>query len=156
MTSYRVHVDGRPYDVGIEDEAPGRCRVTVDGHVFAVEFDAVAAASPPAAARADVRSGSPPAAAAQPLAEARAVAPAGDAAVLRAPMPGCILRVAVAPGARVQRGQDIAVLEAMKMENIVRAPQAGTIAEVFVAPGDQIAHGVPIVRFEAGGAAGAS
>jgi biotin carboxyl carrier protein len=70
-------------------------------------------------------------------------------------MPGLILRVSVAPGAQVQRGQDIAVLEAMKMENIVRAPQAGTIAEVCVAPGDQVPHGAPIVRFAPAAGGGA-
>jgi biotin carboxyl carrier protein len=71
----------------------------------------------------------------------------GGASVLRAPMPGAILRIAVVAGARVQRGQDIAVLEAMKMENIIRAPHAGTIVEVCVQAGQQLAHGDPIVTY---------
>jgi biotin carboxyl carrier protein len=62
-------------------------------------------------------------------------------------MPGLILRVAVAAGAQVRRGQDIAVLEAMKMENVIRAPRDGVVAEVCVEAGQQIGHGAPIVRF---------
>ena len=61
-------------------------------------------------------------------------------------MPGVILQVLVAPGARVHRGQALAVLEAMKMENQIRAPADGRIDEVFVQPGAQLAHGAPILR----------
>jgi biotin carboxyl carrier protein len=64
-------------------------------------------------------------------------------------MPGVILRVLVAPGAQVRRGQDLAVLEAMKMENMIRAPADGTVAEVCVQPGQQLAHGEVILRYEA-------
>lgn len=161
MTNYRVSVDGRPYDIEIEDEAPGRCRVTVDGRVFAVAVDAGAAGDAPriepmplpvAAAPGTSTVPRPPATS---RAAATAAPSANGATVLRAPMPGLILRVSVAPGAQVQRGQDIAVLEAMKMENIVRAPQAGTVAEVCVAPGDQVAHGAPIVRFAPASGGGA-
>jgi biotin carboxyl carrier protein len=63
-------------------------------------------------------------------------------------MPGLILRVSVAVGSRVERGQDIAVLEAMKMENVIRAPMAGEVAEVCVQPGDQVTHGQAIVRLQ--------
>lgn len=140
MTNYRVSIDGRPYDIEIEDEAPGRCRLTVDGRVFAVEVDVGTAGDAPRIE---------PVPAAAPPAAPRAIPATNGAMVLRAPMPGLILRVSVAPGAQVQRGQDIAVLEAMKMENLVRAPQAGTIAEVCVAPGEQVPHGAPIVRFAA-------
>jgi biotin carboxyl carrier protein len=78
-------------------------------------------------------------------------APVSAGTTLPAPMPGVILRLQVVAGARVERGQDIAVLEAMKMENVIRAPQAGRIAEVCVQTGQKVAHGQPIVRFEAGG-----
>jgi biotin carboxyl carrier protein len=60
-----------------------------------------------------------------------------------------VLDVNVTAGTRVQRGQQIAVLEAMKMQNMLRAPRDGTIAEVFVVAGQAVGHGAPIVRFEA-------
>ena len=54
---------------------------------------------------------------------------------VRAPMPGLVLQVLVAPGDTVEEGQGLVVLEAMKMENELRAPAAGAVAAVHVAPG---------------------
>ena len=58
-----------------------------------------------------------------------------------APMPGSVVRVAVAPGDRVEAGQVLVVLEAMKMEHTVHAGTAGTVAEVDVVEGDQVVTG---------------
>jgi biotin carboxyl carrier protein len=69
---------------------------------------------------------------------------------LNAPMPGVILEVSVAVGDVVERGQPIATLEAMKMNNVIKAPRAATIAEVCVAAGQAVGHGDPIVRFKEG------
>jgi biotin carboxyl carrier protein len=65
-------------------------------------------------------------------------------------MPGVILEVSVAEGDSVERGQPVATLEAMKMNNVIRSPRAGTIAEVCVAAGQAVGHGDPIVRFREG------
>jgi biotin carboxyl carrier protein len=65
-------------------------------------------------------------------------------------MPGVILEVHVKAGDTVQRGQQIAVLDAMKMHNVIGSPRAGTIVEVCVAAGQSIGHGEPIVRFAEG------
>ena len=62
-------------------------------------------------------------------------------------MPGVILEMFVKPGDVVQRGQKVAVLDAMKMHNLIGAPTAGTIVEVCVAAGQAVGHGDPIVRF---------
>jgi biotin carboxyl carrier protein len=62
-------------------------------------------------------------------------------------MPGVILEVNVAPGDTIERGQPVAVLEAMKMKNIIRSPRAGTIAEVCVTVGQAVGHGDTVVRF---------
>jgi biotin carboxyl carrier protein len=62
-------------------------------------------------------------------------------------MPGVILEVHVKAGDHVDRGQQIAVLEAMKMHNLIGAPRAGTIAEVCVAPGQAVGHGDALVRY---------
>ena len=60
---------------------------------------------------------------------------------LLAPMPGTVLSVAVEAGQRVEAGQVVLVLEAMKMQHRVSAPYAGTVAEIDVKPGDQVAAG---------------
>jgi biotin carboxyl carrier protein len=57
-----------------------------------------------------------------------------------APIPGVILSIAVKPGDAVVFGQELCVLEAMKMKNQIRANRAGKIAELRVAPGEQVRH----------------
>ena len=67
---------------------------------------------------------------------------------LRAPMPGLVLSVGVAPGDRVTAGTPLLVLEAMKMENEIRADAEGTVRTVHVRPGDAVTKGTPLVEFE--------
>lgn len=74
----------------------------------------------------------------------------GGLGALSAPMPGVILELNVKAGEVVQRGQQIAVLDAMKMHNIIGAPRAGTIVEICVSAGQSVGHGDPIVRFAEG------
>jgi propionyl-CoA carboxylase alpha chain len=60
---------------------------------------------------------------------------------LLAPMPGTVIRVAVAQGDRVSHGQPLLWLEAMKMEHRINAPSNGVVAELSVAAGDQVEVG---------------
>lgn len=69
-------------------------------------------------------------------------------ATLSAPMPGVILEIFVKAGDVVERGQKIAVLDAMKMHNLIRAPRPATIREVCVEAGQAIGHGDAIVRYQ--------
>jgi pyruvate carboxylase len=65
-------------------------------------------------------------------------AEAGNAAHVGAPMPGTVVTVAVVAGAKVQRGDTLVTLEAMKMEAAVRAERDGEIAEVLAKPGQHV------------------
>jgi biotin carboxyl carrier protein len=65
-----------------------------------------------------------------------------------APMPGVVLEVNVKPGDTVTRGQQVAILDAMKMHNVIGAMQAGVIAEVYVAAGQSVDHGTPLLKFK--------
>lgn len=67
---------------------------------------------------------------------------------LLCPMPGLLTRVEVAQGQRVEAGQPLAVVEAMKMENILRAERPGTVARIAHAPGDSLAVDAVIMEFE--------
>jgi pyruvate carboxylase subunit B len=67
--------------------------------------------------------------------------------VLKAPMPGLVVRVEVEPGQTVVEGQGILVLEAMKMENELRASAAGTVAAVLVVPGAAVEKGDVLVEY---------
>ncbi len=79
---------------------------------------------------------------------------------VRAPMPGLVLRVLVAPGQQVEAGAGLAVLEAMKMENQIKAPAAGVVEAVRVVPGLAVEKGQVLVVLAApgpsGGAGGAT
>ena len=68
-----------------------------------------------------------------------------DEGALVAPMPGKVIKLAVAAGAEVEAGALVAVLEAMKMEHELLAPAAGTVAELLVAEGDQVDAGAALV-----------
>ena len=65
--------------------------------------------------------------------------------VLTSPMQGTVLKVAIEPGAQVEEGSLIAIIEAMKMENEITAHKSGTIAEIHIAPGAAVGAGEPIV-----------
>jgi propionyl-CoA carboxylase alpha chain len=66
---------------------------------------------------------------------------------LLSPMPGLLADITVKPGQVVQAGERLAVIEAMKMENILTAAQDGTVAEVLAAKGDSLAVDQPILSF---------
>jgi 3-methylcrotonyl-CoA carboxylase alpha subunit len=68
----------------------------------------------------------------------------------RAPMPGLVRAVLVAPGQAVARGDRMVVIEAMKMEHALAAPRNGRVAEVLVEEGQQVEAGAALVRLEPG------
>jgi 3-methylcrotonyl-CoA carboxylase alpha subunit len=68
--------------------------------------------------------------------------------ILNAPMPGIVLKVHVALGNTVSRGDPLMVLEAMKMEHLITAPRAGIIAKVHYAQGDRISAGAELFVLE--------
>jgi len=72
-------------------------------------------------------------------------ATAGKSEAVNAVLAGNIFKVHVAPGATVQEGDPLIVVEAMKMETAVVAPRSGTVTEVFVAEGDKVAVGDALV-----------
>lgn len=66
----------------------------------------------------------------------------------RAPMPGKVLQVSATPGAEVNPGDPLLILEAMKMENVLAAGVAGTVKEVHVKAGERVDPGQLLVVIE--------
>jgi propionyl-CoA carboxylase alpha chain len=66
---------------------------------------------------------------------------------VRCPMPGMVISIAVAPGQEVKAGETLAVVEAMKMENVLRAERDGIVKSVHVKPGDSLAVDAIILEF---------
>ena len=66
---------------------------------------------------------------------------------LKAPMPGMVLKVLVAEGDAVQKGDSLFVLEAMKMENIIKSPGEATVKAIKIKPGDKVEKGQVLIAF---------
>lgn len=123
---YKVTLNNRVYEVEVE----------MGQAMLIDEYDAVA----PAALAAPT---AVPAAPAAPAAVPAAALASGE--VVKAPMPGNILKINVAPGQKVEEGDVLIVLEAMKMENEIVAAKSGTVAQVAVSKGAVVETGAPLV-----------
>jgi biotin carboxyl carrier protein len=115
MKNYRITVNGKAYDVAVEEVGAGAAPV--------VSAPVAAPAAPVAAA------------------PAPAAPVAAGSVTVNAPMPGKILSIKANVGTAVKKGEVILILEAMKMENEVVAPEDGTVASVNVAAGDSVEAG---------------
>ena len=143
MKTYRFKINGNEYNVAINSVDGTNASVTVNGTDYQVELENAQAApvqTAPAAA---------PVAAPAPAAPAASAAPkpaaSGAGKAVTSPLPGVIIAVKVNVGDSVKAGQEVAVLEAMKMENSIEATQAGTVTAIHVAKGDSVLEGAAIV-----------
>lgn len=127
---YKVTLNNRTYEVEVEE---GKAML-ID------EYDAYAPAAPAPVAAASVAAA--PVAAA-PAAPAGAALAAGE--VVKSPMPGNILKINVTQGQKVNEGDVLLVLEAMKMENEIVATKSGTVAQIVTAKGAVVETGAPLV-----------
>ena len=69
--------------------------------------------------------------------------------VVKAPMPGLVVRVEVSAGQMVEVGEGLVVVEAMKMENELRASYRGVVEQIHVSAGDRVEKGAPLVTLSA-------
>ena len=143
MKQYRFKINGNQYDVDINSVEGNIASVSVNGTSYQVELENVPAA--PMQAVPVQTSVMPPAAAPVQAAPTQKPAVSGAGKAVTSPLPGVIIAVKVNIGDSVKAGQEVAVLEAMKMENSIEAIQDGTITAVHVSKGDSILEGAPIV-----------
>lgn len=130
---FRIVLEGKSFQIVVEDPSANPVLVTVNGETFQIHVESPEQAGSPLA-QVDLRTVHP-----NPV-PAVALAALGGG-IVKAPMPGTIVKVNVKPGDRVEIGQELCVLEAMKMNNSIRATQPGQVAEVRVAIKQPVQHG---------------
>jgi glutaconyl-CoA decarboxylase len=125
-------------------------KVTLNGKVYEVEvekgeamlIDEYEAKAPvPAAAAAPAAAPAPAAPAAAPAAPAPAAQATAAGEQVKSPLPGNVLQIKVSVGQAVKAGEQLAIIEAMKMENEVLAPKDGTVKQILVNKGQTVATG---------------
>jgi biotin carboxyl carrier protein len=127
VAKHKFAINDAEYEVEVGSRQGGRVQVTVNGKAYDVELKSGSAAVVPAPAPAQMQK--PMAAASQ--AQSPVAPSTGDAAV-RSPMAGLVLSVKVKVGDRVSAGDELLMLEAMKMENAITAHRDGAIKRVAV------------------------
>lgn len=153
MKNYLLKINGQNYDVQIDNvnETSTLAHVTVNGTPYEVEIagaERTAATKPqvaPAPKEADSSKITP--ATATPSPRIAAAAPTSGS-VVKCPLPGTVLSIRVAVGDKVAPGQNLVVLEAMKMENNIDADRAGVVKQIFVQQGATVMEGDNLLVIE--------
>jgi methylmalonyl-CoA carboxyltransferase small subunit len=130
-----------------------KLNITIDNKKYEVEVEVADSASAPMAAapRIDTSLRIPAAAVASvPPTNGKAAdsAPVNEEKVCRSPVTGIVVKVASQVGQKIQSGDTLLVLEAMKMETNITAPKNGKIAKINVKQGDSVQGGMVLVEFE--------
>ena len=151
MRRYRITIGDKVFEVEIMALRGDQARVVVNGRPYEVKFSPgggapVTSPSPPPAPKPRAAPApAPPPPVAQPSPTLEKAEPTSGLGRVTAPMPGAILEVLVQVGDRVQAGDTVVKLEAMKMENDLVAPIAGAVTEVRVSKGSNVAVGEVLV-----------
>ena len=149
MKTYKYKVQGVDYEVEIAEVEGKIARVNVNGIPFEIEMQKPINAAKHPALAATKRSASAPVTPkeptpVQPAAKPHAsqpAAPAGAGTPVKAPLPGTINAINVKVGDKVNVGDIVIVLEAMKMQNNIEAENAGTVTSILVNQGDSVMEG---------------
>ncbi|MBN2429892.1 MAG: biotin/lipoyl-binding protein [Acidobacteria bacterium] len=149
MREYILKIAGKEYRSEIKEITSEHARIVVNDQEFVVELlelgrkkiSAPEFSRPPLAEAA----ATPRPATVSATTPAQGARPAGGEGV-HAPLPGLILDVFIKEGDKVQAGQDLVLMEAMKMENHIQAPHNGTVKKLFVKKDDNVMEGDVLVE----------
>jgi len=141
MTEYRVSVNNKQLDVTVLNIDGQKVDFLCNGKTYSVSVTPNQASWAPQSDSAL----KPPSISPAPAAAAPTASSSNEVA---APMPGKVVQIFVKPGAQVKKGDNLAIIEAMKMENNIPSPLSGKVATVHVEAGAQVEVGQVLVSFE--------
>ena len=141
MQKLNFNINGKHYEATITEVEHNVAEVELNGKKYTIDVERSEAVAIPTIATPK------PAAAAAPVAAAPAAptAAAGANAIV-APLPGSVVSVSVKAGDAVKAGQQLAVIEAMKMENEILAPADGTVKAVHCSAGQAVQQGDALIE----------
>lgn len=142
---YLIKVDGREYKVSAEAIGQNRLALLVNNRVLNVHF-----ARNGDSTHVAVNGVSVEVIDAEQAQAHRAVGSVGGGGIITTPMPGKLIKYLVAEGDKVEEGQALVTVEAMKMENVINATKDGVVTKLNYAPGDQVTPGEALLDLEAG------
>lgn len=143
-----VTIDDEQFEVQIADLYARPIVAEVDGRRYEVWLNDTPVVRPVSSTPASGTAIPAPSAAARPAAApASGAPPAESSSRILAPIPGVIVAISVQPGDTVEPGQQVCILEAMKMKNIIRAPRSGTIGAIRVSPGQHVRHHDVLIEY---------
>jgi biotin carboxyl carrier protein len=135
MKEFKYLINGNLYTATLVKMKESAAEIEVNGKLYTV--------TPSQSTRKPVAY-SRPAQAAAPL-EGVPTAAGGPSKAIQSPLPGSILSIDCKVGDVVKKGQKIAILEAMKMENVIPADMDGTVSEILVHKGDTVLEGADLI-----------
>ncbi|MBE6203954.1 MAG: biotin/lipoyl-binding protein [Alistipes sp.] len=141
MQKLNFNINGKHYEATITEVEHNVAEVELNGKKYTIDVErSEAVASIPTVATPKAA----PAAAAPAAAPAAPKAAAGANSIV-APLPGSVVSISVKAGDAVKAGQQLAVIEAMKMENEILAPADGTVKAVHVSAGQAVQQGDALI-----------
>ena len=145
MKEYRFRINGNEYEVVINSVSAKTADVTVNGKSYLIDMEDIQA---PVSQEVHQKSETQVMESAAMPEQARTVTssmPSAASRTITSPLPGVILSINVKVGDTVIPGQEIAVLEAMKMENSIESTTSGTVTSIHVSKGDTVKEGVVLI-----------
>ena len=140
MQKLNFNINGKHYEATITEVEHNVAEVELNGKKYTIDVERAEAVALPTIA-------APKPAAAAPVAAAPAAPRAAAGAnAITAPLPGSVVSISVKAGDAVKAGQQLAVIEAMKMENEILAPADGTVKAVHVSAGQAVQQGDALIE----------
>ncbi|MFP4343060.1 MAG: biotin/lipoyl-containing protein [Anaerolineales bacterium] len=144
MPVYHVTIGDQEYTVEIENPRERPVRAIVNGEPLEVHVEEGAVT----ATASTTEALEPPVSTVNTAVRTPTRMPAVGAGSVTAPLPGTVVSINVQEGDSIEPGQELCILEAMKMNNPIRATMSGTVKEVHIQVGQQVQHGAPLFTIE--------
>ena len=139
-----VKIQNKTFEVRIGDVHARPIQATVDGETFEVWPEEMTLPSEDYQPPTSISANKP---VKQVSIERPTVSAADKIKQVKAPIPGVIISITISEGEKVAYGQELCVLEAMKMKNAIRSGRTGTIARVLVKEGDSVQHSQVLMEY---------